>query len=200
MQTNWSKDTGIYGVLPYVAPEVLVGKNYSQASDICSFGIVMTEILTGYPPYHNIPHNNELAILICQGLRPRINCKIPQLLLDMINRCLDAEPQKRPSAKKLYRILQKCSIDYKDSESEFSQQFGAIKSSKNLADNSTKLIQTHPQAIYSSRLLNYTNLSKPVNATQSESDLLSRSYDKMVNICNKMSNYIRPANDALDDT
>src|ERR1051325_1818281 len=31
----------IYGVLPYIAPEVLRGKPYTQASDIYSFGMIM---------------------------------------------------------------------------------------------------------------------------------------------------------------
>ena len=46
----------IYGVLPYVAPEVLRGKVYTQASDIYGFGIIAYEICTGYPPYHDIEH------------------------------------------------------------------------------------------------------------------------------------------------
>ena len=33
-----------YGVLPYVVPEVLRGKEYTQASDIYSFGIIMYEV------------------------------------------------------------------------------------------------------------------------------------------------------------
>ena len=33
--------TKIYGVMPYVAPEVLRGKPYTQAADIYSFGIIM---------------------------------------------------------------------------------------------------------------------------------------------------------------
>jgi serine/threonine protein kinase len=38
---NYKKEEGkIFGVLPYIAPEVLKGKPYSQASDIYSFGIV----------------------------------------------------------------------------------------------------------------------------------------------------------------
>jgi serine/threonine protein kinase len=161
------QDSKIFGVLPYVAPEVLRGRNYTQASDIYSFGIIMTEVLTGYPPYHNIPHDEYLAIKICQGLRPKIRCEIPQLFLDMINRCLDAEPQKRPSAKKLYRILQKYSIDRNDSESEFSKQIDAIESSKKEFPiyDSTKPMATHSMAIYKSRMLDYKVLSKPVNIT-----------------------------------
>src|ERR1051325_11630584 len=55
----------IYGVLPYVAPEVLRGKEYTQASDIYGFGIIAYEICTGFPPYHNIAHDEFLAIKIC---------------------------------------------------------------------------------------------------------------------------------------
>ena len=37
----------VHGVLPYIAPEVLRGENYSAASDIYSFGIVMNSFATG---------------------------------------------------------------------------------------------------------------------------------------------------------
>src|ERR1051325_1570630 len=44
-------DKQVYGVLPYVAPEVLRGKKYTQASDIYGFGIITHELCTGFPPY-----------------------------------------------------------------------------------------------------------------------------------------------------
>ena len=74
----------IYGVLPYVAPEVLRGKKYTQASDIYGFGIIAYELCTGLPPYHDIAHDEFLAMRICQGLRPQSNYKIPQLILDIL--------------------------------------------------------------------------------------------------------------------
>ena len=33
----------VYGVLPYIAPEVLCGYQYTKAADIYSFGIIMNE-------------------------------------------------------------------------------------------------------------------------------------------------------------
>ncbi|WNE40669.1 MAG: Serine/threonine-protein kinase PknD [Mycoplasmataceae bacterium] len=42
----------IFGVLPYVAPEVLQGRSYTQSSDIYSLAMVIYEILTGLEPYH----------------------------------------------------------------------------------------------------------------------------------------------------
>ncbi|RIA78703.1 kinase-like domain-containing protein, partial [Glomus cerebriforme] len=87
----------IYGVLPYVAPEVLRGKKYTQASDIYSFGIIACEILSGIPPYtvydekekcyKEVSHDLDLTIAICNGLRPLFRIKIPQLLKDLIKQC-----------------------------------------------------------------------------------------------------------------
>ena len=74
-----------FGVLPYVAPEILRGKEYTQAIDIYGFGIIAYEICTGLPPYHDVAHDESLAMRICQGLRPKSNYKIPQLILDIIN-------------------------------------------------------------------------------------------------------------------
>ena len=79
-----SDNKKVYGVLPYVAPEVLRGKEYTQASDIYGFGIIAYELCTGLPPYHDIAHDEFLAAKICQGLRPTSNYKIPQLILDTV--------------------------------------------------------------------------------------------------------------------
>ena len=78
----------IYGVLLYVAPEVLRGKEYTKASDIYGFGIIAYELCTGYPPYHDIEHDELLAIRICNGQRPNSNYKIPQLILDITRDCI----------------------------------------------------------------------------------------------------------------
>src|SRR4051795_4908909 len=67
------KKEGIYGVLPYVAPEVLCGSQYTKAADIYSFGIIMNEIMSEDTPYNNIPHDQVLTVGICRGLRPKIS-------------------------------------------------------------------------------------------------------------------------------
>ncbi|RIA95718.1 kinase-like domain-containing protein [Glomus cerebriforme] len=81
----------VYGVLPYIAPEILRGQNYTKAADIYSFGIIMYETISGLPPYHDVSHDKNLAIKICQGLRPS---------------CLDANPLNRPSASEVENILE----------------------------------------------------------------------------------------------
>ena len=113
----------IHGVLPYVAPEVLRGKTYTKSADIYSFGILACEILSGLPPYHNLPHDEFLALKICQGLRPKFNnVKVPLLLENLIDQCLDANPLNRPSAGELYNIIKEFDINlFKDTE--FYKQF-----------------------------------------------------------------------------
>ncbi|RIA81313.1 kinase-like domain-containing protein, partial [Glomus cerebriforme] len=89
---------GIFGVLPYMAPEVLRGRQYTKAADVYSFGIIMNELLSEKIPYSNIPHDSNLAIKICKGLRPEISEDIPKLFVDLIIKCLDANAENRPTA------------------------------------------------------------------------------------------------------
>ncbi|RIA87924.1 kinase-like domain-containing protein, partial [Glomus cerebriforme] len=96
-----NKTKRVYGVLPYIAPEILRGQNYTKASDIYSFGIIMYEVFSGLPPYHDVSHGENLAIKICQGLRPGFNIKVPKLIVHLIKRCLDANPLNRPTAKEI---------------------------------------------------------------------------------------------------
>ncbi|RIA91641.1 kinase-like domain-containing protein [Glomus cerebriforme] len=72
---NTLENKRVYGVLPYIAPEILRGQNYTKASDIYSFGIIIYEVISGLPPYHDVNHDENLAIKICEGFRPRFNIK-----------------------------------------------------------------------------------------------------------------------------
>ena len=91
----------VYGVLPYMAPEVLCGSQYTKAADICSFGIIMNELMSEEAPYNDIPHDHILAVKICKGLRPKISEDTPKLLADLIIKCWDAKAENRPTAKEL---------------------------------------------------------------------------------------------------
>ncbi|POG63155.1 kinase-like domain-containing protein, partial [Rhizophagus irregularis DAOM 181602=DAOM 197198] len=68
----------IYGVLPFMAPEVLRGKPFTQASDIYSFSMIMWEFTSGVPPFNSSAHNIELSLSICKGERPEVIENTPQ--------------------------------------------------------------------------------------------------------------------------
>lgn len=150
------KEEKIFGVMPYVAPEVLNSQPYTQASDIYSFGIIAYEMLSGLPPYYDKKHDQYLGIAICQGLRPQFNIKIPALLEDLIKNCWDADPQKRLTAQELERTLRgwEEEIDKKEN-TEFTKQFQvAEKFNKSLSDEiKFPKYKIHKEASYHSKLL-----------------------------------------------
>ncbi|RHZ78352.1 hypothetical protein Glove_165g133 [Diversispora epigaea] len=150
----------IYGVIPYMAPETLNRGEYTQASDIYSFGMIMYEVFTSYPPYYNIPHDHKLVISICNGHKPEIMCEIPQLLKDLMEKCWDPNPSNRPKAIELKSHLGKYSIY--DNNSEIKKQTEKADETNKLNENfiqyDPKL--THPQAIYTSRHLSFLKAKK----------------------------------------
>ncbi|RIA87835.1 kinase-like domain-containing protein [Glomus cerebriforme] len=166
-----------YGVLPYIAPEILRGQNYTKAADIYSFGIIMYEVISGLPPYHDVSHNQNLALKICQGLRPRFDIKVPQLFVHLIKRCLDANQLNRPTASEIIHILR-----YKfDDSTELERQ---VKEADEMNNNKLQTsyvtltslsYETHSEAIYTSRLLNFNNLPEPKN-----SDDYYKYYDNII--------------------
>ncbi len=70
-QSTFQKND-IYGVLPFVAPEVLRGKPYTLASDIYSFSIIMWEFTSGILPFDDRAHDFQLSLSTCKGERPEI--------------------------------------------------------------------------------------------------------------------------------
>src|ERR1051325_11397690 len=124
--THQSDNKQIYGVLPYVAPEVLRGEGYTQASDIYGFGIIAYELCTGLPPYHDIAHDELLTIRICQGLRPKSNYRIPQLILDAIQQCWDADPLNRPEVEQLKVLFQNLYYVSSEEDSAINKQIKEI--------------------------------------------------------------------------
>jgi serine/threonine protein kinase len=163
-----SSNRAVYGVLPYVSPEVLRGKNYSFAADVYSFGIIMWEVSECLPPFSDRAHDTFLALDICRGLRPINESYIPKPFSKLMNRCWDADPEKRPSAHELYQILHKWYFDLKDgNENEITAEFNSAdnhSSRLSTPASSRPVTQTHPLAVYTSRLLVFSGLPEPINA------------------------------------
>ncbi|RHZ45208.1 hypothetical protein Glove_687g7 [Diversispora epigaea] len=150
----------IYGIIPYMAPETLSRGEYTQASDIYSFGMVMLEVLTSYPPHYNIPHDVNLVIKIREGLKPEIKCEIPQFLKEIMEKCWNFEPLNRPTAKELKSQLGYFKDNYNNNEikQQADKANGANKLNKNFIQYNPKL--TYPQAIYTSRHLPFLKPKK----------------------------------------
>ncbi|RHZ79097.1 hypothetical protein Glove_151g144 [Diversispora epigaea] len=171
----------IFGVLPYIAPEVFCGEEYTKAADVYSFGIIAYEIVTGISPFYDIPHDRDLARQICDGLRPKIPFYIPKSITRIIMRCWDARITHRPTFLELYNELWRYYKNYEANNFKNNYEITIqIENSEKLfkshkSTNSTIPIpmnyKTHPEAIYTSRLLDYSSLPKPKNDENFEKEL-----------------------------
>ncbi|CAB5301077.1 unnamed protein product [Rhizophagus irregularis] len=148
----------IYGVLPYVAPEVLRGESYSTASDIYSFGIIMYTLATGERPWYNEAHDINLAKNICDSKRLEIPEDTPKFYVELIRKCWDNEPEKRPTATYLYKklnwinlILDPFDDDYYISEEKRRKKISQLPKTYTHPE-------IHPEAYYTSRLLYFPEL------------------------------------------
>jgi serine/threonine protein kinase len=146
-------ETKIYGVMPFVAPEVLKGKPYTQAADVYSFGMIMYYIATNRQPFFNYAHDNVLALNICNGIRPEINEKeAPKCYVDLMKRCWDSNPDNRPSAAEIEELFE---LFCSKKNEEITKQVNEAEEYRitNLLSIGNNQL-SHPQAYYTSRLLN----------------------------------------------
>src|SRR6266540_3441872 len=90
-------DEEIYGVISYIAPEILQQKEYTIASDIYSFGMIMWELMTGRKPFWDQKNDIELIVKICENIRPPIIINAPKGYIELMQECWDSDPNKRPT-------------------------------------------------------------------------------------------------------
>ncbi|EXX74076.1 uncharacterized protein OCT59_009365 [Rhizophagus irregularis] len=102
---NDNEDNEIYGIIPYISPEIFQGQKYTKASDIYGFGMIMWELMTGRKPFWGQNHDAELIIKICVGLRPPIVTNAPEGYVELMQKCWHYDPNKRPTAHELERLL-----------------------------------------------------------------------------------------------
>ncbi|RIB00988.1 kinase-like domain-containing protein [Gigaspora rosea] len=143
---NDSKDR-IYGVMPYIAPEVLSGRPFTKAADIYASGVIMSEISTGQRPFDGYQFNIELALRICNGLRPEFAPGTPEYFIKLAKKCMDSE--NRPLAIEVLYILRSWieSIEGLDND-EIKKQF---LDADNLIKDLPAISPSHPDHMYTSK-------------------------------------------------
>ncbi|EXX66435.1 Mkk1p [Rhizophagus irregularis DAOM 197198w] len=152
--------TSIYGNLPYIAPEVIVGREYTFASDIYSIAILMWEISSGQPPFINYEHENDIVMNIINGIRPKIVPGTPLEYKNLMKECWDADPLKRPDANALEIKMRRINLHYQNMSDElFKLEMDNLEMNK-VGANYTS----------SSKIHNFGNLPEPRNATEEEQE------------------------------
>jgi serine/threonine protein kinase len=166
--TNKQKpDNKIYGILPYIAPEVLNGKPYTLSSDIYSYGIIMTELSSEKPPFFDRKYDLDLALDICNGLRPEFGKGTPEFYKELAYRCMNSNPKQRPKADELNKIL---IFWYHSINGEIfgykGKEIEAIfkKADKKISNIPISYIKYH-DALYISQEFSFNNLPNPINSS-----------------------------------
>ncbi|PKC56315.1 kinase-like protein, partial [Rhizophagus irregularis] len=154
--------TSIYGNLPYIAPEVIVGRGYTFASDIYSIAMLMWEISFGQPPFMDYEDEHILVYNIIDGIRPKIVPGTPLEYKNLMKECWDADPLKRPDANTLCNKIHKINLYYQNMSDElFKSEMDNLEMNK-VEENYTS------SRLFTSKIHNFGNLPEPRNATEVE--------------------------------
>ena len=101
--------TGKFGTPLYMAPEFFKEEDnhYGPGVDVFAFGILAYELITGLEPYSELGGINSVAlgIKVLNGHRPQFPKNIKKKTKKLILKCLDDNPDERPSFDEIYELL-----------------------------------------------------------------------------------------------
>lgn len=115
---GFAKETEVYmtqfaGTVHWMAPEVVNGTTYTEMADAFSFAMIAYEVVCRCIPFIREKPKN-VPRLICGGARPSWDLQdqeVPSGLLELIERCWDQEPMKRPTFTDIWQDLTKVSAN-----------------------------------------------------------------------------------------
>ena len=68
--------------------------------------MIMYFMATGKQPFANCAHDNNLAIQICNGIRPEINKQeVPECYINLMEECWNSDPNNRPNMSKIEKLI-----------------------------------------------------------------------------------------------
>ncbi|KAL0307965.1 UNVERIFIED_CONTAM: Serine/threonine-protein kinase STY13 [Sesamum angustifolium] len=85
---------------------VLNGNPYNRKCDVYSFGICLWEIYCCDMPYPDLSFSEVTSAVVRQNLRPEIPRCCPSSLANVMKRCWDANPDKRPEMDEVVSMLE----------------------------------------------------------------------------------------------
>ena len=102
-----------------MAVESLTSNNFSSASDVWSYGVLMWEMFNpDKPPYYEIPSNAEVIAYVIGGKRLGIPHQCPEGVAQVMKACWISNHTKRPSFLVIASLLQHSKMQLEPVESK----------------------------------------------------------------------------------
>ncbi|EXX63039.1 hypothetical protein RirG_156090 [Rhizophagus irregularis DAOM 197198w] len=122
----------------------------------------MWEFTSKILPFNDKAHDLQLALSICKGERPEIIENTPQCYIDLMKKCWDEDPLKRPSSKEILNIIKNW-IFRPDDNNEINEELKSniMEIINAPIEHNNLIVKSHPKACYTSHLLDFT--SKELN-------------------------------------
>ena len=130
----------------------------------------MWEIFAGHPPFDDEAHDADLILKICKGLRPQILSEIPDDYAQMMQKCWDVDPSKRPTIKELWDFAKNKSKEIYEGKIDSNNNSSNVSSDDNINNLPQQVHKKHPLAYHTSRILD-NEIAKSKSLKSNDSSL-----------------------------
>ena len=185
-KNTWEKAKTKVGTPYYLSPEIINSKPYDSKSDIWALGVLLYEMMTFKMPF-NASSLPSLSLKIIKGYYPSPPTSYSKDLIDLVKKCLNLDPKKRPSVENILRLpfIKKRIFGYLD-EVQFNEDLSItiIKKYKEKKENEKKRRQNI--------MINKRNENNNINIRQSQKKLTNDT-----NIEKSEKNYLSDKNKVM---
>src|SRR5438132_9156286 len=116
--------------------------------------MLMWEIFAGHPPFDNIAHDADLIFRILEGLRPQILPSMPNDYAQMMQKCWDVDPSKRPTIQELFIFADNKLKEIYEGEIDSNNNNSSVSNDDSSSgDSPPQTYKKHPSAYHTSRIL-----------------------------------------------
>ncbi|KAK5986596.1 hypothetical protein GCK32_016272, partial [Trichostrongylus colubriformis] len=117
------------------APEVIATRIYTQACDVYSYGVLVWEIFNDAEmPFKGIDNKTIRTKISDPEYRPHIDPTVPSSVQKVMKLCWNADPNQRPTMRRVFDLLLRKSVQKSKSEEELKacgESMAAVQSIKN---------------------------------------------------------------------
>eukprot|EP00798_Chlamydomonas_sp_ICE-L_P024627 gene24627-10249_t len=111
MSYSLSLNTGSFGTVTHMPPELISRGILSPACDIYSFGMVMWEVLTGLEAFPDISDEEIIKQAAVQGIQSHFPADGPVSFVALAQLCLSPDPRRRPNALAILNFLEALQLE-----------------------------------------------------------------------------------------